>query len=91
MFAQDAKGKPLNLFQDPVHYPYGTKFMAPGPLGQCFNVPDDKDLREEMLVHASNYQRIHDMYNLDYDPPPGSDLYNALKLKEKVPKMSFMM
>lgn len=37
-----------------------------------------------MMIHADNYQCIHDMYNLDYDPEPGSDLYNALKLHEKV-------
>lgn len=75
---------PLNLLQDPLHYPYGTKFLAPGPLGQCHNCPSDKALEREMLRHATNYQRIHDMYNLDYDPPPGSNLYNAIVLAEKV-------
>ena len=75
---------PLNLLQDPLHYPYGTKFLAPGPLGQCFNIPDDEDLQKTLLNHAENYQRIHDMYNLDYDPAPGSNLYKALEYKAKV-------
>jgi hypothetical protein len=29
-YAQDAQGSPLPLMQDPLHYPHGTKFMAPG-------------------------------------------------------------
>lgn len=28
--AQDAVGLPAPLMQDPIHYPHGTKFMAPG-------------------------------------------------------------
>lgn len=26
----DANGFPTQLMQDPIHYPHGTKFMAPG-------------------------------------------------------------
>jgi hypothetical protein len=33
-YAQDAQGSPLPLMQDPLHYPHGTKFMAPGEAGQ---------------------------------------------------------
>ena len=75
---------PLNLLQDPLHYPYGTKFLAPGPMGQCYNLPDDEKLKKVLFNHAKNYQRIHDMYNLDYDPPPGSNLYKALEYKKEV-------
>lgn len=74
---------PLNLLQDPLHYPYGTKFMAPGPMGQCYDVPEDEELYRTMSLHADNYRKIHDLYNFDYDPKPGSDLYNALKYQEK--------
>ncbi len=28
--SQDAHGLPAPLMQDPIHYPHGTKFMAPG-------------------------------------------------------------
>lgn len=28
--AQDAVGIPAPVMQDPIHYPHGTKFMAPG-------------------------------------------------------------
>lgn len=41
-FAQDGQGAPVELMQDPLHYPHGTKFMAPGPLGQVHPVPDDR-------------------------------------------------
>ena len=34
-YAQDANGSPLNLMQDPLHYPHGTKFMAPGRACVC--------------------------------------------------------
>ena len=27
--------------QDPLHYPHGTKFLAPGPLGQCHPIPGE--------------------------------------------------
>jgi hypothetical protein len=27
------------VLQDPLHYPHGTKFLAPGPLGQCHPIP----------------------------------------------------
>mmetsp|Transcript_15921 Transcript_15921/g.34385 ORF Transcript_15921/g.34385 Transcript_15921/m.34385 type:complete len:916 (+) Transcript_15921:178-2925(+) len=74
-FAQDAQGAPVNLMQDPLHYPHGTKFMAPGPLGQCHPVPDDKAIRMEMVRVAKNYQHIYEMYNFDYDPEPGSVQY----------------
>jgi len=77
--AQDANGLPLNLLQDPLHYPQGTKFMAPGPMGQCHEAPEDEDLVNELVRHAANYQRIYDMYNFDYDPPPGSNQYKAME------------
>eukprot|EP00210_Caulerpa_lentillifera_P001035 g998.t1 len=83
LFAQDGNGMPLNLMQDPLHYPYGTKFMAPGPLGQCHDVPEDEELYKTMSLHAENYRKIHDMYNLDYDPKPGSTLYKALEYHNK--------
>lgn len=28
--AQDFNGVPITPFQDPLHYPHGTKFLAPG-------------------------------------------------------------
>ncbi|KAJ9507502.1 hypothetical protein QJQ45_006474 [Haematococcus lacustris] len=71
-YAQDANGAPLPLMQDPLHYPHGTKFMAPGPLGQCHPLPDDQAIRNEMLVAAKNHEHIYSMYNFDYDPEPGS-------------------
>ncbi|PNW82944.1 hypothetical protein CHLRE_06g300550v5 [Chlamydomonas reinhardtii] len=73
--AQDANGSPVSLMQEPLHYPHGTKFMAPGPLGLCHAVPDDPSLRQEMAKVAHNYAAIYRMYNFDWDPEPGTVQY----------------
>lgn len=52
--------------QDPLHYPHGTKFMAPGPMGQCFPVPDDDSIKQQMMTTAENAEKIYRMYNFDY-------------------------
>jgi hypothetical protein len=62
--------------QDPLHYPHGTKFMAPGPLGQCHPLPDDPALRMEMAKVAQQYAKVYEMYNLEWDPAPGTPQYN---------------
>jgi hypothetical protein len=79
-FSQDANGMPAPVQQDPLHYPHGTAFLAPGPLGQCHPVPGEPGLRAAMAAAADNHQRIHDAYNLPYDPEPGSDMDKAQKL-----------
>lgn len=72
-FAQDASGAPLALLQDALHYPHGTKWMAPGPLGQVHPLPPDPAVKKELLRVAKNYQHLHSLYNFDWDPQPGSD------------------
>lgn len=52
--------------QDPMHYPHGTKFMAPGPMGQCFPIPDDEGVKHQMIITAENQRKIYRMYNFDY-------------------------
>ncbi len=37
-----------------------------GPMGQCFPVPDDANLRRQMLKVARNTERIYNMYNLPW-------------------------
>ncbi|MEW5318160.1 MAG: hypothetical protein WDW38_009405 [Sanguina aurantia] len=69
---QDGNGAPVNTMQDPIHYPHGTKFMAPGPMGQCHPLPNDVAILSEMTKVAANYQSLHNMYNFDWDPEPGS-------------------
>ena len=56
----------LVTLQDPIHYPHGTKFMAPGPMGQCFPIPDDEDIKHQMVLTAENQRKIYRMYNFDY-------------------------
>ena len=41
--------------------------MAPGPMGQCFPVPDDDDIKQQMIRTAENQQKIYRMYNFDYN------------------------
>ncbi|KAA6416704.1 MAG: hypothetical protein FRX49_13315 [Trebouxia sp. A1-2] len=83
MMAQDAVGLPAPLMQDPMHYPHGTKFMAPGPMGQCFPIPDDEDIKRQMVLTAENQHKIYRMYNFDYVTKPGSDMAKAEKLWAK--------
>lgn len=78
--AQDAVGLPAPLMQDPIHYPHGTKFMAPGPMGQCFPLPEDDHVKETMQTHAENYEKIFNSYNFDVVPTPGSDMDKAQRL-----------
>ena len=79
-FAQDANGLPAPVMQDPLHYPHGTGFLAPGPMGQCHPIPDDQKVKEAMLRAAAAHQKIYDSYNLPYEVEPGSDLDKAQKL-----------
>lgn len=61
-----------------------TACMAPflwccaGPLGQCHPIPDSAEVREQMLKHARNYERIYSSYNLPYQSTPGSDMAKAI-------------
>lgn len=41
--------------------------MAPGPMGQCFPVPDDDDIKRQMITTAENQQKVYRMYNFDYN------------------------
>ncbi len=69
--------------QDPIHYPHGTKFMAPGPMGQCFPIPDDEDIKHQMVLTAENQRKIYRMYNFDYVTKVGAlqtDLLELLQL-----------
>jgi hypothetical protein len=69
------QGAPVDLMQEPLHYPHGTKWMAPGPLGQVHPLPDDQNIRMEMARVAKNHSHIFSMYNFDWDPEPGTVEY----------------
>lgn len=79
-FKQDASGLPAPVMQDPLHYPHGTGFLAPGPMGQCYPLPKDPKLLEAMKLAAANHQRIYDSYNIPYQTEPGSVMEKAEKL-----------
>ena len=58
--------KVMGVVQDPILYPQGTGWMAPGPMGQCFPIPDDDKLKAHMVKVAENKRCIWNMYNFDY-------------------------
>ena len=57
--SQDAHGLPAPLMQDPIHYPHGTKFMAPGAI----QIPADDSpsglARHYRLRLCSPYLLLH--------------------------------
>ena len=75
----DAQGTPAPTLQDPLYYPPGTKWLAPGPLGQLFSLPDSPKLKENMRAIARNYKRIYRMYNFPFEgeEEPDGDLAKA--------------
>ena len=80
----DANGSPAPLMQDPLHYPFGTKWMAPGPLGQCFRLPDDEATLEAMDAAAHNHELIWREFNLPRVIEPGTDMAEAVKHAQRV-------
>lgn len=71
IFYQDSGGIPAKTLQDPLHYPYGTMFTAPGPASQIFPLPDDDSVKDEMIRVANLWRSIFNDYN--FDPQPEAD------------------
>merc|ERR1711934_1045797 len=63
----DGRGTPAPVQQDPLFYPHGTKWMAPGPVGQTYSLPDDEGLKKHLTKVAENYHKVYKMYNLPWD------------------------
>ena len=80
----DDSGAPAPLMQDPLHYPFGTKWMAPGPLGQCFRLPDDEGTLEALDAAAHNHELVWREFNLPRVIEPGTDLAAAVAHSERV-------
>jgi hypothetical protein len=77
--SQDDSGAPAPLMQDPLHYPHGTKFAAPGPLGQCFALPEDEGTLSALDDAAHNTELIWRDFNLPRDIEPESDMAAAVE------------
>lgn len=78
-YTQDAHGFPAPVMQDPIHYPHGSAFLAPGPLGLCHPLPDDPHLKKAMTAAAFQHKQIYDSYNLPEEAEPGSVMEKAMK------------
>eukprot|EP00894_Picocystis_sp_ML_P005039 jgi/Pico_ML_1/55556/g1225.t1 len=59
------------------------EFMKPGPAGQLGAVPENKGFKKEMVKAAANWKRIHDLYNFEYKPTPGSIEAEAREFAKK--------
>ena len=71
-------GVPLRVMQHPLHYPQDTMFMAPGPIGQTAALPNDPELKRQMLQTARNHRTVFKRYNFDIKPKKGSFLWKAM-------------
>merc|ERR1711998_753875 len=80
IFYQDAKGIPVKTMQDPLHYPFGTMFLAPGPVAQVIPIPDDNALKNEMRRAQNLWRSVYDNYNFDPDPDPDESFFYVCKL-----------
>jgi len=80
---RDSRGVPITTFQDPLHYPHGTGYLAPGPAGQTFSIPDSPSLKKGMAKAARNHIRIYNQYNVPREAQPGTDMYEAELLGAK--------
>lgn len=80
IFYQDARGCPVRTLQDPLHYPYGTIFLAPGPISQLFPLPDDDGIKHDMRKAQNLWRNIYDKYNFDPNPDHDSTFAYALNL-----------
>merc|ERR1712224_955653 len=76
---QDAKGLPTRSLNSPLHFSYGTMFLAPGPVAQLFPIPEDEALIDEMRRAQTLWRFIYDSYNFDPDPDPDSSFSDALE------------
>lgn len=62
--SMETQDQNLINIQDPTHYLLETKFMAPGPIGQCYSLPNDLRLIKELKKIAINYDYIYKQYNI---------------------------
>jgi len=83
---RDANEVPVQAQQDPLHYPHGTGYLMPGPAGNAHAVPENPTLRKQLETAAANHFNIFRMFNVEYDPAPGSFTDKALKLWSKEEK-----
>lgn len=67
VFKQDVFGVPVRTLQDPLNYPYGSLFLAPGPLSQVLRLPEDSAIREEIRRANKRWNLIQDKYNFCED------------------------
>ena len=52
--------------------------MAPGPIGQTAALPNDPELKRQMLQTARNHRTVFKRYNFDIKPKKGSFLWKAM-------------
>merc|ERR1712224_756646 len=78
IFYQDVKGIPVRSLDNPLQFPFGTVFLAPGPVSQLIPIPNDETLMDEMCRAQNLWRFIYNNYNFDPDPDPDNNFSDAL-------------
>lgn len=81
IFYQEASGVPSPTLQDPLHYPYNTLFVAPGPVSQLCPLPENDAVKNEMARAQNLWRCIYDKYNIDPKCQADSAFMYALDLQ----------
>jgi hypothetical protein len=55
---------PMKMIQDPCNYDGIIGFLAPGPLGNCYSLPNDIIINKELEKIAINLDYFHNQNNL---------------------------
>jgi hypothetical protein len=83
VFYQESSGIPIKTLQGPVHYPYDTLFLAPGPVSQLVPLPCDTmcdAIKNEMIRAQNLWRTIYSEYNIDTDLEPDDSFSYAFDL-----------
>jgi len=83
IFYQDGTGIPARTLQDPLHYPYDTLFLAPGPVSQMFPLYENVSLKNEMKRAQNLWRSIYNNYNIDSNPELDDNFRYALDMWSK--------
>lgn len=70
--AQDAVGLPAPLMQDPIHYPHGTKFMAPGASPHSLRILPSIEASVGAVCSVSAKMRYNQMSRMGSSQSPAS-------------------
>jgi len=66
----------LSLDQSPLLYTEGTEYLMPGPAGNLYQVPSNRDVRKVIVEQALRATQTFQSVNMP-DPPPELEVRRA--------------